>query len=111
MQFLSVSSVCAQSCIVQSGRSVVASLALAATAALAVATEPRATADTAFGFHLGVNAAGLEFAEGSFPGALGTNYIAPTAAEIGYYEGKNITIVRSRRPSSSIASITRPTDS
>ena len=94
MQFLSVSRVCAQSFVVLSGRLVVASLAFAATAALAVATEPRATADTAFGFRLGVNAAGLEFAEGNFPGALGTNYVAPTAAEIGYYAGKNMTIVR-----------------
>lgn len=94
MQFLSVSRVCAPSFFVHSGRSVVASLALAATAALAVATEPRATADTAFGFRLGVNAAGLEFAEGNFPGTLGTNYVAPTAAEIGYYAGKNMTIVR-----------------
>jgi endoglucanase len=71
-----------------------ASLALAATAAAMVATEPRADADTAFGFHLGVNAAGLEFAEGTFPGTLGSNYIAPTASEIGYYAGKNMTIVR-----------------
>jgi endoglucanase len=94
MQSLSVSRVCAQSFIVHSGRLVVASLALAATAALAVATESRATADTAFGFQLGVNEAGLEFAEGNFPGTLGTNYVAPTAAEIGYYAGKNMTIVR-----------------
>ena len=94
MQFTGDSSVSPQSMVVRSGRLTMASLALAATAAAMVATEPRADADTAFGFHLGVNAAGLEFAEGTFPGTLGTNYIAPTASEIGYYAGKNMTIVR-----------------
>lgn len=94
MQFIRVSRVCSQSFMVRSGRLAMASLAIAGISALMVATEPRATADTAFGFHLGVNAAGLEFAEGTFPGTLGTNYIAPTASEIGYYAGKNMKIVR-----------------
>ncbi len=53
-----------------------------------------AVADTSFGYRMGVNASGLEFAEGSFPGTLGTNYIAPTASELGYYAGKDMGIVR-----------------
>ncbi len=53
-----------------------------------------AVADTDFGYRMGVNASGLEFAEGTFPGTLGTTYIAPTASELGYYAGKDMGIVR-----------------
>ncbi len=66
---------------------------LAAAIALATTT-PRAQADSAFGYHLGVNAAGLEFAEGSFPGTVNVNYVVPTTPEVGYYASKGMRIVR-----------------
>jgi endoglucanase len=68
--------------------------ALVGAAMLLGTATPRAGADTAFGFHMGVNASGMEFSEGTFPGTVNTNYVLPTTSEIGYYAGKGMGIVR-----------------
>ena len=68
--------------------------ACASSAMLIVVAAPQASADTAFGFHMGVNAAGMEFSEGTFPGTVNSNYVLPTSSEIGYYAGKGMGIVR-----------------
>lgn len=67
--------------------------------ATATATPPLPTptltpAPPAGGFSRGVNLAGAEFGEGVLPGTYGVHYTYPTPAELDYYRGKGLTLVR-----------------
>lgn len=42
----------------------------------------------------GVSLAGAEFGESKLPGTYGTDYIYPTSASAGYYQGKGMNLVR-----------------
>jgi len=42
----------------------------------------------------GVNLAGLEFGPTILPGVAGSNYFVPTAAELDYYKGKGLSLIR-----------------
>jgi endoglucanase len=42
----------------------------------------------------GVNLSGLEFGQGNYPGTLGSTYYVPTAAELNYYAGKGLKLIR-----------------
>jgi len=46
------------------------------------------------GYRRGVSLAGAEFSEQALPGTYGTDYTYPTAAELDYYQGKGLTLIR-----------------
>ena len=46
------------------------------------------------GYRRGVNLAGAEFGESKLPGTYGVDYTYPTAAELDYYRGKGLTLIR-----------------
>ena len=55
---------------------------------------PTPTSPPSGGYRRGVNLAGAEFGESSLPGVYGVDYTYPTAAELDYYRGKGLTLVR-----------------
>ncbi len=66
-----------------------------ATAPPSVAKTPSATPQPiAAPLHKGVSLAGADFAEDVLPGTLGKDYTYPTLAELDYYHGKGINIIR-----------------
>ena len=44
--------------------------------------------------YTGVNLAGADFGEGSLPGTHGVHYIYPTRAEVDYFHGKGMNVIR-----------------